>query len=216
MSESMKDLKASPEGEARLPDRRQFLAEMGRWALGVLLGSVACSKTPAGGLLSYVPVPHPNAPLEGACVAPTTEVEKTLALVVDTVVPGPSIDPERAPGGLEACAVNLLLDDFYPFRPVAQQMAGFVELMSSGTYGKSFTDLTYDQRIEVLIRAQEQVPILRLAFRAIRSAFFGGAYNSVGLDYLGYPGPNLGYSQFEECSFRRPLCREMTETGWMP
>lgn len=55
----------------------------------------------------------------------------------------------------------------------------------------------------MLVRAEDKLPLLRLAYRAIRSAFYGGAYNGVGLDYLGYPGPNLGYRHLPECSFRR-------------
>ena len=70
--------------------------------------------------------------------------------------------------------------------------------------------------MDVLVAVQETMPLLRLAYRAIRSAFFGGAYNGVGLDYVGYPGPNLGYRHVPEFSFRTPVCQELTTDGRMP
>ena len=76
--------------------------------------------------------------------------------------------------------------------------------------------MPYQQRIDVLVAAVDKVPLLRLAYRAIRSAFFGGAYNGIGLDYVGYPGPNLGYRSIPEFSFRKAVCQELTADGRMP
>ena len=155
-------------------------------------------------------------PLPGACLQPETETEKILAAVVDTVIPGADLDPDQAPGGMDSCALNLLFDDYYPFRAQAGVLASLMNLVSQGEYSKNFLEITYEQRIQVLLKAEEEMPILRLAYRAIRSAFYGGAYNGVGLEYLKYPGPNLGYRHIPQASFRKPVCKEMTETGWMP
>lgn len=192
--------------------RRLFLTTLGTWSLGVLVGGFAfggrAAPFRAGGFA--------RPPIPGACLVPSGEVERTLAAVLDTVVPGPSSDPDGAPGALEACAMNLLLDDRYPFRSFAPMFAAAFDQVAGEAHGQAFADLPYEARLDVLVRAQGQIPLLTLACRAIRSAFYGGAYNGVGLSYLDYPGPNLGYRHVPEASFRRPVCRERTETGWMP
>lgn len=192
--------------------RRAFLKELGSWSLGVLLGGFALSGRAAPFRASGFARPA----LPGACLMPVGDVERTLAAVLDTVVPGRSSDPSGDPGALEACAMNLLLDDHYPFRTFAPMFAAVFDQMSEETHGQAFADLPYESRLDIVIEAQDRIPLLTLAYRAIRSAFYGGAYNGVGLTWLGYPGPNLGYRHLPEASFRRPVCRERTETGWMP
>jgi hypothetical protein len=196
----------------RALDRRRFLREAGGWALGLLAGAAAY----APGLRAAEGRAYPAAPLPGACVPPGTDAERTLAAVLDTVVPGPDVDPLGAPGALEACGLNLMLDDAYPFRSYAPLIATLMDQTARQAHGKVFVELAYEQRLEVLVLAEEKLPLLRLAYRAIRSAFYGGAYNGVGLDYLGYPGPNLGYRHLPDFSFRRPVCREASDTGWLP
>lgn len=194
--------------------RREFLLKAATWSAGVaMLGAAAVIP---GDECPFESPGFTRPPLPNACVQPGTDVEKTLAAVVDTVVPGPSTDPDGAPGGLEACALNLLFDDFYPFRANAAALSALIDLEASADYGKKFVECSYKQRVQVLRKAEEGMPILRLVYKAIRSAFYGGAYNGVGLTYLAYPGPNLGYRHVPASSFRKPVCRELTETGWMP
>ncbi|MBP7126895.1 hypothetical protein KBD49_11085 [Myxococcota bacterium] len=195
-------------------DRRRFLQESGTWALGILVGSVA-------DLVRASPeewrIPgFPRKPLPGACLGAVTDVERTLEAALDAVVPGPSGDPEGAPGAIEACGMNILLDRSFPFLQYADLFALVLEGVAGEMFGRPFPDLTHGERVQVLVRAEETLPLLRLAWRAIRSAFFGGAYNGAGFDYVGYPGPNLGYRHVPECSFRVPVCRERTAEGWMP
>ena len=135
---------------------------------------------------------------------------------LDTVVPGPQTDPEGSPGAVEACSLNVLLDSTFPFLQYADLFAGMIDQISNDTHGSPFIALPYQQRIDVLVAAVDKVPLLRLAYRAIRSAFFGGAYNGIGLDYVGYPGPNLGYRSIPEFSFRKAVCQELTADGRMP
>jgi hypothetical protein len=192
-------------------DRRRFLKEAGAWALGMLAGAAALDRSALAD-----PRVYPRAPLPGACVVAGTDAERTLAALLDTVVPGADADPTGAPGALDACALNLLLDDAYPFRGYAPLIATLMDQTATKAHGKPFVELAYEQRLDVLVRAEDTLPLLRLAYRAIRSAFYGGAYNGVGLDYLGYPGPTLGYRHLADFSFRRPVCREASATGWLP
>ena len=191
---------------------------MGAWSTGLLLTAtgVAGVRIAHADECDFETPGFTRPELTNACIEPQSGIELTLAAVVDTVVPGPDIDPRGDPGALEACAINMLLDGYYPFRENASMLAGLMDMLSNLDFGQPFIDLAHDDRLVILVKAQNSVPLLRLAYRAIRSAFFGGAYNGVGLDYLGYPGPNLGYRHIPEASFRRPMCREATETGWMP
>ncbi len=196
-------------------DRREFMARLGRWSLGVVVSAASPRLLWAEGG-GFKSPGFPRTPVPGACLEPATAVEKTLAAIVDTVVPGPDSDPEGAPGALEACAMNLLADDFYPFKTYAGIITSMMDQLGFANHNGAFVDLTYEQRLAVLVEAQQTLPVLTLAFRAIRSAFYGGAYNGVGLDFLEYPGPNLGYRHLAEASFRKAVCEEMTDTGWMP
>lgn len=196
-------------------DRRDFLRTSGQGLMVWILQSIASDLVRAA-LPHHLGRPFARDPLPGACLSPLGQTEATLAAMLDTVVPGPATDPEGQPGALEACGMNILLDGSFPFRQYADLFAMLLDGMAEDARGRPFAELEYPDRLSVLLRAQEEMPLLRLAFRAVRSAFFGGAYNGVGLRYVRYPGPCLGWRHVAECSFREPVCRERTSEGWMP
>ena len=196
-------------------DRRDFLTTAGGGALALILEAVGASAAEAA-VAGYAGTPFARDPIPGACLQPLGDVERTLAAMLDTVVPGPMNDPEGTAGALEACSMNILLDGSFPFRKYADMFALVLDGIATDAHGAALADLPYAQRLDVLVTAQDQLPLLRLAFRAVRSAFFGGAYNGIGLRYVGYPGPNLGWRHVPESSFRMAVCGERTETGWMP
>ena len=207
----------SPDGRAEAMDRREFLARATRWSLLSLAGAATGFNGIANAAeAGFTPPPFPRPPLPNACIEPSTPVEKTLAAVLETVVPGLATDPDGEPGAIESCAMNLMVDDAYPFRGYASLIATLMDSLAKKAHERAFVHIDPDARLGVLVDAQESLPLLRLAYRAIRSTFYGGAYNGVGLGYLGYPGPNLGYRHLEEASFRVPVCKEMTGEGWMP
>jgi hypothetical protein len=199
-------------------DRRTFLSRCGQWSLGVLLAAAGyhVGRADEDGLEPFVAPPFPRPPLAGACLQPVTDVEKVLAAVVDTVVPGGDSDPAGDPGALEACALNLMLDEYYPFKGYADLIVTVVNQAAQPEFQTDFLGATYEQRLQVLLGAQEALPVLRLAFRAIRSAFYGGAYNGVGLTYVNTPGPNLGFRHLPEFSFGQAMSAEVSDTGWLP
>jgi hypothetical protein len=196
--------------------RREFLRRCGRWSAGVVLAAVGLHTVRADETEEFVSPGFPRPPLDGACLTPVSATEKTLAAMVDAVVPGAGSDPLGEPGALEGCAMNILLDEYYPFKEYAGLIVALLDKMATDAHGKLFADCPVEARVATLVEAQKLMPVLRLAFRAIRSAFFGGAYNGIGLDYVGYAGPNLGYRHIPEASFRRPVCAEASETGWLP
>jgi hypothetical protein len=196
-------------------DRRNFLTLAGGGALALILEAVGASAAKAA-VAGYANNPFGRDPVPDACLLPLGDVERTLAAMLDTVVPGPETDPEGTAGALEACSMNILLDGSFPFRKYADMFALVLDGIANDSHGAALADLPYEKRLDVLTTAQAQLPLLRLAFRAVRSAFFGGAYNGIGLRYVGFPGPNLGWRHVPECSFRTAVCGELTETGWMP
>ena len=188
------------------PDRRRFLATLGDWSLRVLVAGFASGPLAAA---AFDAPPTRRRALPGACIPPETDVEKTLAALLDAVVPGGDSDPEGAAGAVEACAMNLLLDDAFPLREQAGLVAGLMDSLALTAHGQPFAALSIADRLVVLTEAEAALPLLRLAYRAVRSAFYGGAY-------MGFPGPNLGYRHLPEFSFREPVCRELTDTGYLP
>lgn len=207
---------AQPDVGAAGIDRRAFLERAGAWALGVILASAGPLEGRAMAAEPFRSPPFPRPPVPGACVQPFTPVEKTLAAIVDAVVPGSESDPEGTPGALEGCAMNLIVDDAFPFRSYASLITTLMDGLATKAHGAPFAGLPLEARVDVLTLAQEELPLLKLAYRAIRSAYFGGAYNGVGLSAVGFPGPNLGYRHLPEFSFRKPVCTERTKDGWMP
>ena len=206
-----------PDAQGDALSRREFLARATRWSLLTLAGAAGGAEGLASAAEpAFKPPEHPRAPLPGACITAVTPVEKTLSALLETVVPGLATDPDGAPGAVESCAMNLMVDSAYPFRGYASLIATLMDSLARKAHEKAFVDLGLEARLAVIVDAQESLPLLRLAYRAIRSTFYGGAYNGVGLGYLGYPGPNLGYRHLPEASFRVPVCEEMTEEGWMP
>ncbi len=197
-------------------DRRRFLVLAGKGTFGAALAA-AVFGGPLRALYARVKYPDPDhVPLEGACVEPLTEDEKKVAAIVDTVVPGKDVDPDGVPGARESCAVNLIYDEFYPFVQALPFMLLLVDTKAGALYSKKFLACTLKERTKVLQQAEETLPLIRLAYRFIRSTFYASNYNMVGAAHINWPGPNLGYTDHPDFSFDEPLSRELTRDGNLP
>jgi len=112
-------------------------------------------------------------------------------------------DWDGGPGALEADAVATLVDPDHGLNPYLSELVADLDDWCYLTYGSDFARLGRDDRT----RALEQ----RMGFRgrAIRSAYhqaydgalaltklayFGGLTRTVGLGYIGFPGPSAGYA----------------------
>lgn len=149
------------------------------------------------------------------CLNPEEWHQKVLHAFCDTIVPGRNSDPEGSPGAIDVCALNLLYDDSLMFKKVAPLFAEIIEGRAREIYGRSFIHLSLQEREEVIEVCLEEQPLLILVIRLIKSAFYAGGYSSEGMKYMGYPGPNYGYFNDPEFSFRKPVSREKTEDGNM-
>jgi len=201
---------------AKKSGRRQFLELAGKGTFGAALAA-AIFTGPLRELYAKVKYPDPDhEPLQGACVDPLTDDEKKVAAIVDTVVPGKDVDPDGIPGARESCALNLIYDEFYPFVQALPFMLLLVDTKASALYSKKFMECTFKERTKVLQEAEETLPLIRLAYRFIRSTFYASTYNMVGAAHLNWPGPNLGYTEHPDFTFGKPLSRELTKDGNLP
>ena len=197
-------------------DRRRFLELAGKVTFG---GAVAAAifRGPMRELWAGVKLPSPDhTPLAGACHKAETTEEMTVAAIVDTVVPGRQSDPSGAPGAIDSCALNLIYDEFWPFVSAMPLILSLVNNLASDDYSKTFLECDLEERTRVLAQAEDKLPLIRLAYRFIRSAFYAVNYNMVGGSYLNWPGPNLGYKDHPEMSFRQPVSKELTKDGNLP
>lgn len=196
--------------------RRAFLKIGGGAGIGAAF-AVALLRGPFRGARAAIQLPDPDvATLPGACFGPLTEEERIVAAMVDTVVPGRQSDPTGAPGALDTCALNLIYDEFWPFVDYLPVLLPLLDDTSRNRFEVGFADATLEQRTEVLRTVEGAVPFVRLAYRFVRSTFYAGMYNFEGTNYLGWAGPNLGYRDHEEFSFREPVSEELTTDGNLP
>lgn len=206
MEPSLPDLLAG--GFAAL-DRRAFLATAGRCGFWALVASVA---GPRGVSLAASPrTPTPGFPVEGVSAE-----ARTVAAVIETIVPGAATDAEGGPGALEAGALNLVYDAFYPVRPYLAPMVALLDAQARQRHGAPFAELAAPEREALLASVQETLPFLRHAWRFVRGVFFADLHDATGSTWLGFPGPNLGYVDHPEFSFRRALSDEETRDGNLP
>ena len=209
--------KERPRGEeVEDRSRRAFLKSAGKATFGAALAT-AIFHGPLGALYAKVRFPRPDhEPLEGACAQAITDDEKTVAAVVDTVVPGPASDPDGYPGALDTCALNLIYDEFYPFVSALPFLLALVNKKAHNKYGVKFIELDLVKRTAVLKESESALPLMRLAYRFIRSAFYAANYNMVGAKHFGWPGPNLGYAEHKDFTFGKAVSKELTKDGNLP
>ena len=182
--------------------RREFIVRIGKYSLVLALPLPAC-----GGKEKAESAP--------ACLAAMTHNEKTFSALADTIVPGSETDPSGAPGAVEACALNVIYDDTMPIVEVATMLVGLLDGSARDLYQRDFVDLNLEERTQAVVESEKRLPLLAWFLRLIRAAFYVGYLNDVGLKYLGYPGPNLGYIDLG-FTFGEKMSEELTADGNLP
>lgn len=199
--------------------RRQFV-QLATIALGALSGVVPGCDDPRpfpndGGMDAGLDAPvMPDAGTTGLPHlggAPDTPDGRTIAAFVDTVIPGAFRDPTRAIGGIDVGAPALFFDPELP----AVRLVPLLRLVLDGlarevSGGRVFAAASFEQRDRALELGLMRLPELEFAVQLARLAFFSSREAGRA---LGYPGPNLGYVNDPDFSFRRPMAREITPDG---
>ena len=152
-------------------------------------------------------------PPSGA-LQPSYHAESTIAAFADTVIPGRADDPDGGPGALDAYALNMMYDQFYPFYEMVPGLVMFLDQTAQGVAGADFAECSFEERTEALMEVVDEVPLFQLGMQFVKMAFYGGIYNTVGTDYVGFPGGSRGYADYSYGS--SPLCEEATEHGYLP
>jgi hypothetical protein len=181
--------------------RREFVETVGKASLILVLPLSGCGIQ--------------EEEIEPGCLEALTPEEKTLAALADTVVPGSLSDPTGAPGAIEACALNLIYDDSMPVAEAAPLLVSLLDGISRTHHDQKFVALSLEERTQIVQEAEQSLPLLTWLLKLIRCAFYVGTFSDVGLKYLGYPGPNLGYIN-QGFTFGEKMSEELTPNGNLP
>lgn len=193
-------------------DRRAFLATSGKLTFwGLVAAATGLRPAPAAAEEGM-----PKEPTPGFPVGAVTNEQQVIAAIIDTVLPAASSDPSGAAGAPEAGALNLSFDRYYPLRDFIPAIVLLVDGQARQTHGKAFAELDREPREALLAEVQESLPFLRHAYRFIRSVYYAALHGDVGSKALGFPGPNLGYVDHPDFSFRKPMSQELTSDGYLP
>jgi len=142
--------------------------------------------------------------------------EETLEAFADTIIPGPLSDPEGSPGGVEADALKVLYDPYYGLKPFVGLLSRNLNRSSLWWYRKLFKDLDLCQRTEIVLFKDNFSfikPVYEHAEMLVKLSFYGAIINDVGTDYISFPGPAPGYSDY---SFKKQFAQPLTENGNLP
>lgn len=142
--------------------------------------------------------------------------EETMEAFADTIIPGPTSDPEGSVGGVEAGALEVLYDPYYRLKPFISTLAIDLNQTSLKWYSKLFKHLDLSKRTEIVLFKDDNSQIksvYELAELLVKVAFYGAIINSVGTDYISFPGPSSGYDDY---SFNEKFAEEATEDGNLP
>lgn len=138
---------------------------------------------------------------------------KTLLALIETIIPGKLTDPEQISGSMEAGALDLLEENHFDVKKYIPYLTYGLNAAARIKHGNKFEKLNREQREAILRKMELQLPYISLFIRYIKSPFFSGDFNNVGLDYLSYPGANDGYHHDSTRSFMEVVGFELTTTG---
>ena len=179
--------------------RRAFLKGTGVAVLGGVGGAMALS-----GRAEAIP-------RWGAYINLTQHEEDTISAICDAAVPGPSwwgqtSDPEGTPGALQSGALDVMTDPYYGIAPHLEYITADIDNWCYWNWAWKnwntpylYKELPQPDREYILQQCTIHggYDYLAYAYRGIvaltKFCFMGGLINTVGTDYIGFPGPNNGY-----------------------
>lgn len=146
------------------------------------------------------------------CLEPRSHSQKTLEVLLDTIIPSSENDPLGKPGAREGCVINIFYDPFYSkwFEGLNQILVRDLDHFSIELKGKKFVELSFEERTEILLKKENYLYFPVIIFSLI--SFYGGWYNHAGAEMVGFV-PNAGGRDF---SYGKKLAEEMTVDGNLP
>ena len=182
--------------------RRKFLGK-GLLGLGSLSGAAVFGIPRIASCMGPKPVQAPPQKPKSKYATPT------FVAFIDTIIPGKESDPTQAPGAIEADTFEYLerveKSKIFPISIDLIHFAVTQALDTASWFSRfvPFNNLALKDR-QGMIEKLLFIPGIPFLLRLARAPFYTAAVNRVGFDYLGYPGPNEGYSDY---SFREVLAK---------
>jgi subtilisin-like proprotein convertase family protein len=172
--------------------RRRFLTGSGGVAvLGTVAGSNLLSRT-ARAAAWMMPDTSPE--------SPSASQLSTMRALADAILP----NWDGSPGALESEAIQTLNDPYYGINPYISELVSDVNDWAATfwVYGRSFTSLDHGEKDECIAErlGYDSWPasLYKDAYLGVialtKLNYFGGLVNSVGTNYIGFPGPSEGYA----------------------
>lgn len=175
----------------RVP-RRAFLGG-GVAILGGVAASAALSPKKARAAAWMLPSTSPE--------TPTTHQIATMKKLADTIIP----NVDGYPGAIESNAFDTINDPYYGLNPYISEMTSDLDDATywAHAYFDDFKNRNYYERAYILEERLGQVwwspgSVYKDAYEGAISLtklnYLGGLRNTVGTNYIGFPGPSAGYT----------------------
>lgn len=146
--------------------------------------------------------------------APDTEEGRTIAALVDTLIPGAHRDPTGAPGGIDVGAAALFFDPLLPAAQFVPILSLVLDQTSRRLFApRRFVHLVPTEREDVVARALIDVEVFEFAVLLAKLAYFSSDGAAA---HLGYPGANPGWVHDPDFTFGTPMATEITTDGNLP
>ena len=146
--------------------------------------------------------------------APDTEEGRTIAALVDTLIPGAHRDPTGAPRGIDVGAAALFFDPLLPaaqFVPIGTLV---LDRTSARLFAsRRFVHLVPARREDVVAAVLIDIEVFEFAVLLAKLAYFSSAEAGA---HLGYPGANPGWVHDPDFTFAQPMATEITTDGNLP
>lgn len=148
------------------------------------------------------------------CMSASSHSKETMLAVSDVTVPGAKNSPDKSPGAVDACSLDVMYDPFFGLEKYIVFIVISIDWSSFWRFGRLYKNLDFEKRTYILQLKEENGWFFQKGFKGIiilaKLAFYGGYKNNIGLEYIGFPGANPGYHDF---SHEKVFAKEETVHG---
>ena len=148
------------------------------------------------------------------CMSASSHSKETVLAISDVIVPGAKNSPDKSPGAVDTCALDIIYDPFFGLEKYIAFLVISIDWSSLWRFGRLYKNLDFDERTFILQLKEEKSWFLKKGFKGLiilaKLAFYGGYKNSIGLEYIGFPGANPGYHDY---SHNIVFAKERTADG---
>ena len=153
---------------------------------------------------------NPDVDLPHLGGAPDNATGWSVAVFVDTALPGKRLDPTGVAGALDVGVPSMFFDPELPAAAFVTFLAVLLDSVAEKIVpGKTFGTLPLDQRDEAVDEALK-LELMSFALQLVKLGYYSSPTAAC---ILGYPGANPGYIDNRHFSFKRAMSTEITNDG---